>query len=362
MKIINYKWCLCVILLFCIFYLGIHILTTKQHFVSKNCDDYFLKAENYKTKLTKFKLNTNLNTKLNDKFFFLLEINTISHKCSGQKLIIDDISKLDIDTLKTYINGLSVDCFAIILNCYKHKLLKDIKSLVIAKLKPYIYEINDGDTKNVKYYIDTLKNQININKKIKKKILIDSNTDSNELLNNYSDNLMNILLNLSTDITSIEDDTKLKASLDSFLKIYKYIYNIFITTDKKKFIEMVYINENTTTQKPLTNDEITQKYIDEQANNSLENDNNNIFDSNYLIKLENNILDLFCYDLYNIINKIDTNNNKIQFIDHDSLLKQFKKLETIFSEQSKSNDIRTHFSNVGNDLLNKIKKYNTHFN
>jgi len=151
MKSKIYKHIIILILLLVNCYLGVTILNNKkkQHFINTNttnCEKAFKKAEKYKIQLRKFntlksssiKILT-LEKELNDKLEFLLELYTLSHTCSGQQIVIDDIKDIKIEILEKAIKELSVDCLKTILECYKHKFIKNIESLVSLKIKKYIY-------------------------------------------------------------------------------------------------------------------------------------------------------------------------------------------------------------------------------
>ena len=374
MKSKIYKYIIIVILLLISCYLGATILNNKkkQHFINTNttnCDKLFKKAEKYKIQLRKFntlksssiKILT-LEKELNDKLELLLELYTVSHTCLGQQIVIDDIKDIKIEVLEKAIKELSVDCHKQILDCYKNKFIKNIESLVSLKIKKYIYNtdvftVDDNSILPLNYFIKQLQTQMNEHKSI----LLDE-LDSNPLLKTYSNNLMNILLNISQEINAI-DKTQFDSYSDSFLKVYKYIYNIYNKNiDLQKDVTMSIINSNETTNKPLSNDELTQKYIDNKANSESKVPIN-IFDLTYLTELEDNLLKVYLVDINKALKLIGgSNSDKINLIKKNSIEPFFENLYSSIIGQDKASNKITKILDISNDLLETIKSNNKTYN
>jgi len=353
-----YKYIIIIILLLIIFYLGVSILNNKtQHFtISINCDEAFKKAEKYKTQLN---LITRLNIKkgLSDRLNFLLEMYSISFKCLGQQVAINNVIDINIDVLEQAIDNLSVECHKTILDCYKYKLINNIKSLLSSKLNKYIYntEVFNRDGNNIlpiNYFIQSLKKQID-----KKKVIPLDEFGSNPLLKKHGDNLINILLNVSQEISSIEKKD-IDSDTNSFLKVYKHIYTIYTKNiDLQTDVNMSIIKLNEPT--PLSSEDERQKSIDDKYN--LEsNGPTDIFDSKYLIKFENKILDIYLEDIYNITKTIGStnDNNKINLVEIKSIETFLKNVHIQITDQENSSTQINSIMDIRAQLLENIKSNN----
>ncbi len=355
------KYIIIVILLFIICYLGVTILNNKkQHFTNINCNEAFKRAETYKKQLNSFK-TFNVNKKLNNRLEFLLEIYSISFKCRGQQVAIDNITDIKIEVLEKAIKELSVECHKTILDCYKNKLVNDIKLLISSKLKKYIYNteaftFEDNSILPINYFIQTLKDDID-----KEKYIPLSDLDSTPLIKKQGDNHINILLNISQEISTL-DKIQLDLHTNSFLKVYSYIYTIYVkNSNLQKDVNMSTINVNRTTNKPLSNEELTQQYIDNKEK-SESKDPINIFNSTYLQELEDKLLDVYLQDLYKVMELIGSSDNKLNLVEINSIKTFLNNFHENLTAQENSSTKVNSILGISNDLLDTIKSNNKKYN
>ena len=353
-------------------YLGVTILNNKKQYftIKPNCSQLFKKADSYKKKLDQlntintlktYNVNKELNNRLNNRLKFLLEIYTISHICSGQQVVFDNINDINIDLLERAIKELSVECHKKVLDCYKHKLIYNIKLFISSKIKYYIYntEAFNRDESNIipiNYFIQTLKKQINENKSI----LLDD-YDSNPLLKTYEDNFLSILLNLTQDISSL-DKVQLDVHTNSFLNVYNHIYTIYAKNiDLQKDVNMSIINSNEPTT-TLSRDELEQQTIDKKKNIEL-NGPTDIFSSKYLKDLEDKLLDIYLEDINKVIELIGSSNtNKLNLVEINSIKTFFNNFHKTLTEQERtSNKIKLKID-INVHLLETIKSNNKKYN